>query len=57
MNVRMVNATFEDRNREDFNADANTDAFLTVMPEYVHAGVRGISLSICKEECPATRGR
>lgn len=28
LNVRMVNATFEDSNRSDFDADANTDEFI-----------------------------
>ena len=28
MNVRMVNATFEDRNRDDFDPDTNTDVFI-----------------------------
>jgi hypothetical protein len=46
MNVRMVNATFEDRNRDDFDPDANTDAFLAVMPEYVGAGVRAFTFNL-----------
>ncbi len=46
MNVRMVNATFEDRNRDDFDPDANTDAFLAVMPEYVEAGVRAFTFNL-----------
>src|SRR5688572_529517 len=35
MNVRMVNATFEDRGRPDFDADANTAEFLAQIPAYV----------------------
>jgi hypothetical protein len=46
MNVRMVNATFEDRNRDDFDPDANTAAFLAVMPEYVEAGVRAFTFNL-----------
>ncbi|TVS18289.1 MAG: hypothetical protein EA424_11155 [Planctomycetaceae bacterium] len=46
MNVRMVNATFEDRNRDDFDPDANTAAFLAVMPEYVGAGVRAFTFNL-----------
>lgn len=46
MNVRMVNGTFEDRNREDFNPDANTAAFLKVLPDYVAAGVRAFTLCL-----------
>lgn len=46
MNVRMVNATFEDRNRSDFNADANTEAFLKVLPQYVEAGVRAFTFNL-----------
>ena len=29
MNVRMVNSVFEDRKRSDFDAEANTERFLT----------------------------
>jgi hypothetical protein len=46
MNVRMVNATFEDRNKPDFDADANTTAFLAALPEYVAHGVRGFTLCL-----------
>jgi hypothetical protein len=46
MNVRMVNATFEDPNKPEFNADANTDAFLKALPEYVAHGVRGFTLNL-----------
>lgn len=42
----MVNATFEDRNRDDFDPDANTAAFLSVMPEYVGAGVRTLTFNL-----------
>ncbi len=46
MNVRMVNATFEDRNRDDFDPDANTDAFLAAMPDYVEHGIRAVTLCL-----------
>ena len=46
MNVRMVNATFEDRNRDDFDPDANTDAFLKAIPDYVAHGVRAFTLCL-----------
>ena len=46
MNVRMVSATFEDRNRDDFDADANTDAFLAALPEYVDYGVRAFTFCL-----------
>lgn len=46
LNVRMVNATFEDRNRSDFDAAANTARFLSVLPEYAQAGVHAITLNI-----------
>src|SRR5687767_7069832 len=40
LNVRMVNATFEDRNRPEFDADSNTNEFIARIPEYVAHGVR-----------------
>ena len=46
MNVRMVNATFEDRNRHDFDAEANTTEFLEAMPDYVEHGVNGFTLCL-----------
>ena len=46
MNVRMVNCTFEDRNRTDFDADANTDTFLKAMPSYYEHGIRGFTLCL-----------
>jgi hypothetical protein len=44
MNVRMVNATFEDRNRNDF--DANTDAFIAHIPDYRDHGIRAFTLCL-----------
>lgn len=46
MNVRMVNATFEDRKRPDFDPDANTTAFLRQIPDYVRHGVRAFTLCL-----------
>ena len=46
MNVRMVNAVFEDRNKPDFNADANTDQFIARIPEYAACGVRAFTLCL-----------
>ena len=46
MNVRMVNATFEDRNKPDFNPDANTKNFLAKLDDYYAHGVRAFSLCL-----------
>src|SRR6186997_1484101 len=50
MNVRMVNATFEDRNRATrpagFDADANTAAFIAQIPNYAAAGVNAFTLCL-----------
>jgi CubicO group peptidase (beta-lactamase class C family) len=46
LNVRMVNATFEDRNRNDFDADANAGEFIARIPEYVAHGVRAFTLNL-----------
>lgn len=46
MNVRMVNATFEDRNRPDFNADANTGEFLNRLTDYIAAGTTAFTLNL-----------
>ena len=55
MNVRMVNATFEDRSRPDFDADANTAEFVARIPDYVAQGVRAFTLNL--QACRATRAR
>lgn len=44
LNVRMVNSVFEDLNRPDFNADANTDRFIQQIPDYINHGVRAFTL-------------
>ncbi len=52
MNVRMVNSIFEDRGPElakltdDFNPEANTDAFIEKIPEYVSNGVNAFTISL-----------
>jgi len=46
MNVRMVNCTFDDLNRPDFDAEANTDEFITKIPDYVAHGVRAFTLNL-----------
>ncbi len=46
MNVRMVNAVFEDRNRSDFDPEANTDRFIARIPDYVAQGVRAFTLCL-----------
>lgn len=46
MNVRMVNATFEDRNRDDFDPDANTDRFIEMIPDYAEHGVRAFTFCL-----------
>jgi CubicO group peptidase (beta-lactamase class C family) len=46
LNVRMVNSTFEDRDRPDFDPDANTDEFIARIPEYVTQGVRAFTLNL-----------
>ena len=45
-NVRMVNSTFEDLNRPDFDPDANTAGFISRIPEYVDAGIRAFTLNL-----------
>jgi CubicO group peptidase (beta-lactamase class C family) len=46
MNVRMVNATFEDRKKPDFDPEANTAEFLAKIPDYVKHGVRAFTLCL-----------
>ncbi len=46
MNVRMVNATFEDRSKPDFDPDANTDRFIAKIPEYAAHGVNAFTLCL-----------
>jgi len=46
MNVRMVNSTFEDRRRPEFDVEANTAAFLAQIPSYAAHGVRAFTLCL-----------
>ena len=46
MNVRMVNAVFEDAAQPEFDAEANTNAFLAKIPEYAAHGVRAFTLCL-----------
>src|SRR5687767_321989 len=50
MNVRMVNAVFEDANDttrpEGFHPDANVDAFIAQIPDYVASGVRAFTIGL-----------
>jgi CubicO group peptidase (beta-lactamase class C family) len=46
MNVRMVNAVFEDRNRPAFDPNSNTDEFIAQIPDYVAHGVRAFTLCL-----------
>ena len=46
MNVRMVNSTFEDRNKRDVDADANTSRFIAKIPDYAACGVRAFTLNL-----------
>ncbi len=45
MNVRMVNAVFEDRNRPEFDPQVNTNEFIARIPDYVAHGV--LAFTIC----------
>jgi len=46
MNVRMVNAVFEDRSRLEFDPDSNTEEFIAHIPDYVAHGVRAFTLCL-----------
>jgi CubicO group peptidase (beta-lactamase class C family) len=46
MNVRMVNAVFEDRNRPDFDPDSNTEEFIAQIPDYVAHGVGAFTVCL-----------
>jgi len=46
MNVRMVNAVFEDANRKDFAPEANTARFLAAIPDYAAHGVRAFTIGL-----------
>jgi len=46
MNVRMVNAVFEDRHQPDFDPEANTDRFIARIPEYAAQGVNAFTVCL-----------
>jgi hypothetical protein len=46
INVRLVNATFEDSRDSTFNADQNCDNFIEVIPVYKSLGVNAITLNV-----------
>ncbi len=46
LNARMVNATFEDRKRPEFDPDSNSDEFIAQIPSYVAHGIRAFTLSL-----------
>ena len=46
MNVRMVNAVFEDRNKPDFDPEANTDRFIARIPDYAAHGVNAFTICL-----------
>lgn len=46
MNVRMVNATFEDRSRPEFDAEKNTDEFIATIADYAGHGVNAVTLCL-----------
>ena len=46
LNVRMVNATFEDAKRPDFDPEANTDEFVAQIPDYIAHGIRAFTLNL-----------
>jgi hypothetical protein len=46
MNVRMVNSTFEDRKRPDFDSDENSSRFIAKVPEYNSFGVGAFTLNL-----------
>lgn len=46
MNVRMVNATFEDRKKPEFDSTENLDRFLEALPRYVAHGVRAFTFNL-----------
>jgi CubicO group peptidase (beta-lactamase class C family) len=46
MNVRMVNAVFEDQKRPKFDPEANTDRFIGRIPDYAAHGVRAFTVCL-----------
>ncbi len=46
LNVRMVNAIFEDRNRSDFDPGKNTEELLAALPDYIAHGVNAFTINL-----------
>ncbi len=46
MNLRMVNSTFEDKNRPEFDSDLNTKRFIAAIPQYVEQGARAFTFNL-----------
>jgi len=46
MNVRMVNAVFEDRHKPDFDPEANADRFIARIPDYAAQGVNAFTVCL-----------
>ena len=46
MNVRMVNAVFEDTHRPEFDAEENAGEFTAKLPEYVAHGIRAFTINL-----------
>lgn len=46
MNVRMVNATFEDLGKPDFDAEQNADEFIERIAQYADVGVNAFTLCL-----------
>ena len=46
LNVRMVNATFEDGNRPAFDAEANADEFIAQVPDYIAHGILAFTFNL-----------
>ena len=46
MNVRMVNAVFEDRRKPDFDPEANTARFIARIPDYAVHGVNAFTICL-----------
>jgi hypothetical protein len=46
MNVRMVNAVFEDTKRHGFDPEANTEWFVQHVPDYVRHGVWAFTINL-----------
>jgi hypothetical protein len=46
LNVRMVNAVFEDRNKPEFDPEANTDRFIARIPDYAVHGVNAFTVCL-----------